>query len=269
MPIYPVEMMDYNKIKNLGFSQYEITCYLTLAARHPLNGSQLSRISGIARSRVYDVLRNLLRKGYVLDAGKGQYVPLPPEELYRRLQREFDSNLAALKQQLEGTNQESAYEYIWMIRGYNQVIAKARQMIAEARKEIYARLFPESAQELHNDLKAAEARGVGIRFISMGPVQMNFDIQIMHPDRKDLVQTIGGRSFDIIADNSEALVGIFEKDLENHSPVNWTRYRWFVIANRDSLRHDFYHYFLEKVYERGESLDKHEQEIYAFIKADD
>jgi HTH-type transcriptional regulator, sugar sensing transcriptional regulator len=262
-------MMNYETFKNLGFSQYEITCYLTLAAQHPLNGSQLSRISGIARSRVYDVLRNLLHKGYVLDAGKGQYVPLPPEELYRRLQREFDANLETLKKQLEGTDQESAYEYIWMIRGYNQVMAKAREMIAQAEKEIYVRLFPESAQELREDLEAAQARGVGIRFISMGPVQTNFNIQIMHPNSKDLIQTIGGRSFDIISDKSEALVGIFEKDQENHSPINWTRNRWFVIANRDSLRHDFYHYLLEKVYERGESLNKHEQDLYAFIKADD
>lgn len=261
-------MTDYDKLKNLGFSQYEITCYLTLAATHPLNGSQLSRISGIARSRVYDVLRNLSRKGFVLDAGNGQYVPLPPEELYRRLELEFDSNLDALKQELEGTNQEAAYEYIWVIRGYDQVIAKASQMIADARQEIYARLFPESAHELRDDLKAAERRGVGIRFIAMGPMQLDFDIQVLHPDNHHLIDTIGGRSFDIITDKSEALVGIFEKDQENHSPINWTRNRWFVIANRDSLRHDFYHYFLEKVYERGEQLDEREQKIYAFIKED-
>jgi sugar-specific transcriptional regulator TrmB len=261
-------MTDYDKLKNLGFSQYEITCYLTLAANHPLNGSQLSRFSGIARSRVYDVLRSLSRKGYVLEAGHGQYVPLPAEELYRRLQRQFDSNLQALKQQMENNSQQAAYEYIWMIRGYNQVIAKARQIIADAKDEIYARLFPESTDKLLADLKAAESRGVGIRFISMGPLTTRFDIQVRHPDSRDLISTIGGRSFDIIADKKEALVGIFEKGQENHSPINWTRNRWFVIANRDSLRHDFYHFFLEKVYERGQPLDEHEKKVYDFIKAD-
>ena len=261
-------MTDYDKLKNLGFSQYEITCYLTLAANHPANGSQLSRISGMARSRVYDVLRNMVRKGYVLQVGDGQYVPLPPEELYRRLQHEFDTSLETLKRQLNGTSPDAAYEFIWMIRGYENVIAKARQMIANAQKELYVRLFPETGQLLAPDLKRAQARGVGIRYISMGPLPVIFKVQVIHPASQSLVDTIGGRSFDIIADKSEALVGIFEKGQEDASPINWTRNRWFVIANRDSLRHDFYHYFLDKVHERGEMLSDQEKQIYAFIKAD-
>lgn len=260
--------MDYDKLKSLGFSQYEISCYLALAAHHPLNGSQLSRISGIARSRVYDVLRNMTRRGLVLEAGDGKYVPLPPEELLKRLQHEFATNLEALKQQLAGATHNAAYEYIWLIRGYDPVIAKAREMIAHARQEIYVRLFPESAQLLDGDLKAAEGRGVGIRYIAMASMPLHFDIQVLHPDSEDLIHTIGGRSFDIIVDKREALVGIFEQGKEEHSPINWTRNRWFVIANRDSLRHDFYHYFLEKVYARQETLSEHEQRIYAFIKKD-
>lgn len=43
----------------LGLSQYEITAYLSLVGRHPVNGSQLSRFSGIPRARIYDVLRSL------------------------------------------------------------------------------------------------------------------------------------------------------------------------------------------------------------------
>ena len=261
-------MTDYEKFKGLGFSQYEITCYLTLAANHPANGSQISRISGMARSRVYDVPRNMVRKGFVLEVGEGLYVPLPPEELYKRLQREFDDGLEQLRSELNGIGAETAYEFIWMIRGYEQVIAKAKEMIAAARNELYVRLFPTSADRLGGALKAAQARGVAIRFIAMGPVDLGFDIQVTHPESERLMETIGGRSFDIIADKSEALVGIFEKGQEDKAPINWTRNRWFVIANRDSLRHDFYHYFLDKIVESGDMLDQRERHIYEFIKTD-
>ncbi len=261
-------MTDHERLKNLGFSQYEISCYLALAEHHPINGSQLSRISGVARSRVYDVLRNLVRKGFVLDVGDGNFVPLPPEELYKRLRSEFDQNLEAFKQHLEGTSPRAAYEYIWVLRGYTNVIAKAREMIAAARNELYVRLFPESGRLLGPDLTAARQRGVEIRYISMGPSPVAFDIQVTHPDSPGLLATIGGRSFDVIADKAEALVGIFEIGQEDASPINWTRNRWFVIANRDSLRHDFYHYFLEKIHDRGEPLSESEERIYAFIKGD-
>lgn len=261
-------MVDYDKFKSLGFSQYEITCYLTLAAQHPINGSQLSSISGMARSRVYDVLRNMVRKGLVMEIGDGLYVPLPADELYQRLQNRFDDGLTALKEQLSGTAANAAYEFIWMIRGYQQVINKAREMIANAVDELYVRLFPDSGRLLEPDLKQAERRGVGIRYIAMGEMGAGFEIQVAHPDPDHLLDNIGGRSFDIIADKSEALVGIFEKDQENSSPINWTRNRWFVIANRDSLRHDFYHYFLDKIIERGRPLSDRERHIYEFIKAD-
>ncbi len=261
-------MTDYEKLKTLGFSQYEISCYLTLAAQHPINGSQISRISGMARSRVYDVLRNMVRKGLVLEVGDGLYVPLPPEELYQRLQREFDDGLEQLKEQLNGTSAEAAYEFIWTIRGYDQVIAKAREMIEAARSELYVRLFPESGRHLRKALREAHSRGVGIRYIAMGDMPPTFEIQVCHPETDRLKDTIGGRSFDIIADKSEALVGIFEQGQEDVSPINWTRNRLFVIANRDSLRHDFYHYFLDKIVERGRALNEEDQRIYAFIKAD-
>lgn len=261
-------MTDHDKLMQLGFSQYEINCYLTLAARHPMNGSQLSRMSGMARSRVYDVLRNMVRKGYVMAVGDGNYVPLPPEELYRRLKHQFKEGMAALKSQLNGTSADASYEFIWMIRGYERVIAKAQEMISRAEQEIYVRLFPDAADRLIPDLKSAQARGAGVRFISMGPVPDVFEIQVSHPDTHQLVETIGGRSFDIITDKTEALVGIFETHQTDDSPINWTRNRWFVVANRDSLRHDFYHCFLEKILDRNVPLTRRQHEIYDFIKAD-
>lgn len=262
-------MNDISNLKYLGLSQYEISCYLALVNQHPSNGSQLSRNSGIARSRIYDVLRNLTQKGLVMEVESGMYVPLPPEELLKRLQRQFDENLAELKQQLESVSQKTAVEYIWTIRGYEHVMAKAKEMIRSARKELYVRLFPEAGAILDPYLKAAEKRGVGIRYIAMGDMPMSFEIQVVHPDSGHLKQSIGGRSFDVIADRQEALVGIFETGKEHDAPINWTKNRWFITANRDSLRHDFYHYFLVKIHDRKLSLDKREERIYAFIKSDD
>ncbi len=261
-------MTDHDKLKQLGFSQYEISCYLTLVAHHPINGSRLSRMSGMARSRVYDVLRNMVRKGYVMDIGDGNYGPLPPEELYKRLQHQFDEGLAALKSKLNGASADASYEFIWMIRGYERVIAKAKEMIGKAEQEIYVRLFPDSADRLIPDLKAAQSRGVGVRLIAMGPLPDMFDIQVAHPTTARLRETIGGQSFDIITDKSEALVGIFETDRVDNSPINWTRNRSFVVANRDSLQHDFYHCFLEKIVDRNEPMTEREKTIYAFIKSD-
>jgi len=119
-------MDTYLNFKKLGFSQYEAACYMTLVKNHPVNGSQLSKLSGIARSRIYDVLRSLNSKGYVLEVDSGKYVPLPPDELVRRLQRNFNNNIDGFEDQIAKVSQENELEYVWNIMGYDNVMEKAR-----------------------------------------------------------------------------------------------------------------------------------------------
>jgi sugar-specific transcriptional regulator TrmB len=263
-------MNDYGKLKDLGFSHYEISCYIALMSKYPANGSQISRASGIARSRIYDVLRNLTEKGMVMEAGNGMFVPLPPDELIKRLKNRFVTGIKELKTQLEFISQETSYEFIWSIKGYDRVIAKAREMIAAADKEIYARLYPKAFHALEIDLKKAEQRGVGIRYVAMGKsIPLIFEIQVSHPGAEQRVQKMGGQSFDLICDAKEALVGMFETGKEKISPVNWTKNRWLIITNRDRLRHDFYRCFLEKIHDRGLPLSHREEKIYTLIKSEE
>jgi len=262
-------MLESYKMTEFGFSQYETSCYMALVAHHPANGSQISKLSGIARSRIYDVLNTLSRKGLVFEIEQGKYVPLPPEELTKRLKAQFETNLHSFKKELESVKAVTEYEYIMTLKGHDEVMQKAIEIIDHAEKELYIRLFPPCAKKLAPQIDKAAARGVGIRYICMGAMRHNFEIQIDHPDSQQLIQKIGGESVDIIADKAEALIGMFELGKENLSPFIWTRNKWFVIGNRDSLRHDFYHYFLNKIYDCNESLSTAEQQIYEFIKADE
>lgn len=262
-------MVEISKLTEFGFSGYEATCYLTLVASHPSNGSQLSKLSGIARSRIYDVLRSLTRKGMVFEVEQGLYVPLPFEELKKRLRSQFEFNLSVLGEELERISQDKTYEYIFTLRGYDAVLAKASEIIESAKSELYVRLFPNTGLKLEPLLRNAAARGVGIRYIAMEECPITYDFQIVHPASQGLFEKLGGESIDIVADKSEALVGIFETGREDLSPIMWTRNAWFIIGNRDSLRHDFYHYFLNRVYDQRQELTEREKQIYAFIKADD
>ena len=261
-------MDEYSNLKDLGFSQYEATCYMTLVGNHPVNGSQLSKISGIARSRIYDVLRNLISKGYVIEVNSGQYAPLPSDEVIRRLKRNFNSNIKVFEEKIAAASQKNDFEFVWTITGYENVMEKAIEMIKNAETEIYVRLFPKAYKHLDQYLIQADKRGVNIRYIAMGKTAKKFDIQVIHPDHEHLQQTIGGMSIEVITDKSEALVGIFETDKEDSSAINWTRNQWFIVANRDSLRHDFYHCFLEKILDRHQDPTTDEKRIYKIIKED-
>jgi sugar-specific transcriptional regulator TrmB len=255
-------------LRDFAFSKYESSCYLALLTRHPANGSQLSKLSGIARSRIYDVLRGLAKKKVIFEIEKGMYVPLPFEELKKRLRNQFESNIMLLEEQLDAMVGPSNFEYLFTLNGVEEVMSKAADIIDSAGQELYLRLFPDTWERLRRHVDRAVQRGVGIRYISMGPMDIVYEIQVFHPDYHQIKDKLGGESIDIIADKTEALAGIFQKGKIDHSPFIWSRNHWFVTAKRDSLRHDFYHYFLDKLYEQGQSLSTRDKQIYAFIKAD-
>ena len=256
----------HDQLKELGFSRYEIACYLALVSQHPANGSQISRLAGVARSKVYDVLRSMAERGLVGEVGDGYYVPLPPEELIKRLKLQFESNLSLLREQLRRSAKQADHEHLWNIRGYDNIMIQARSIIAGAKKEIYIRPFPEEGKLLEADLRRALVRGVAIRYISMGPPPVEFEVQIVHPDSDRVKQHLGGRAFDLVVDQQEAITGLLDSVADDETACFWTKNSWFITTSRDSLLHDFYHYFFHKLYELGQPLSPAEVEICRIIK---
>lgn len=253
---------------NIGLSDYAITAYLSLVTHHPVNGSQLSRSSGIPRARIYDVLRNLKDRGFVAEPSEGMYVPLPPAELLSQMRKNHEADLGKLKALIDESHAPAQPDFIWTLSGYEMVISKAREMVAAAKREIYVRLFPREAERLVPALVAAQKGGVSVKCIFMRPYPDTFDLQVTHPESGDLEAIIGGRSFDLVVDKAEFLGGILESGKEEQAKIHWGRNRWSVIAGRDSLRHDFFHYFLDKLHERNEPMSDTEKALYRIIRDD-
>ena len=256
------------KQKMLGLSESELSAYVALFRNNPVNGSQLSKTSGIPRSRIYDVLRGMKQKGMVMELADGKFVPLPPKEFVNRLRNRYESELEELEEMLQDTTDGATYDYFWTLYGYADVITKSKEMIATAKKDLYVLLFPEEARELDPYLKSAEERGVQVKYVSMGIPQTEFEYQVIHPNSADISNEQQGRVFDVVKDNEEILVGLFKKGQEDKSPINWARNHWFVMAIRESVRHDFFHCYLEKVVDQGLELTAEEKRVYEVIKQD-
>lgn len=264
-------MAKINTEINLGLSEYALTAYISLCANHPVNGSQLSRQSGIPRARIYDVIETLIAKGFVIESSKGMYTPIPSKELFRRLRQDFETQLSALKKRLRTARQEPEKDVIWTIKGYDAAMGKAREMIDNARQEIYVRMSPEESKHLDSKLMKAESRGVQVKYISMKPGPRKFKCQIIHPSPDLPEQDTGTRFFDIVVDKEEILCGMFSDVIDSNeedSVINWGQNKRFVLAGRDSLRHDFFHYFLHKIKNEKKELTRKEQRLYEFIQKD-
>jgi HTH-type transcriptional regulator, sugar sensing transcriptional regulator len=261
-------MVKLNTELKLGLSDYALNAYISLTTNHPVNGSQLSRQSGIPRARIYDVLETLIAKGFVIESSKSMYTPIPSEEFIRRLRQDFEAVFSSLEKKIKKAQQEPEKDVIWTIKGYIAAMGKAKEMIDKAKKEIYIRLSPKEGQHLDSRLLVAESRGVQVKYIAMTPASQTFKFQIIHPCPEPCEQDSSTRFFDIVVDKDEILCGMFIEGDDEGSVINWGQNKRFVLSGRDSLRHDFFHYFLHKIQNEKKPLTREEKILYEFIQKD-
>ncbi len=93
---YGVEMMIFdmkflNKLKAFNINSYEAKIWAALLTRGVSSAGELSDISNVPRSRAYDVLESLERKGFVvMKLGKPiRYIAIPPEEVMERVKKTY------------------------------------------------------------------------------------------------------------------------------------------------------------------------------------
>ena len=78
-----------NKLKDFGLNSYESKLWIALLSRGVSTAGELSDISNVPRSRAYDVLESLEKKGFIIvKVGKPiKYLAVPPSEVIERVKK--------------------------------------------------------------------------------------------------------------------------------------------------------------------------------------
>lgn len=83
-----------NELKNFGLNTYEAKIWCALLSRGVSTAGELSDIAAIPRSRSYDVLESLERKGFIITKlGKPfKYLAVSPSEVVERVKKNIREN---------------------------------------------------------------------------------------------------------------------------------------------------------------------------------
>ena len=78
-----------NKLKAFNLNSYETKIWTALLSRGIASAGELSDVSNVPRSRAYDVLESLEKKGFIMmKVGKPiKYIAVPPEEVIERVKK--------------------------------------------------------------------------------------------------------------------------------------------------------------------------------------
>lgn len=222
------------QLVKLGFTEYEAKVYVALQRCGETTGYQVAKESGVPRSTVYEVLDKLTARGAVVTQSLGdmvRYAPVPPDLVLDRMRHEFEDALDALA---EGFKQTAAMPalpgHAWSIEGRENVLARAREMIEQARKEIALAVGgDDDLDELIRWLQRARARKVALTVIAPVPYDTDSALPlIVHPQGKRLRHAVG-HGLTLVVDGREALIGETDRSQSaiwttNSYAVAWIRW---------------------------------------------
>ena len=82
------------QLRNFGLNSYEVKIWAALLSRGTSTAGELSDIANVPRSRSYDVLESLEKKGFVtMKMGKPiTYSAIPPKEVVERVKKNVETN---------------------------------------------------------------------------------------------------------------------------------------------------------------------------------
>ncbi len=266
-------IMDYqflimNDMKQLGFSEYECKAYLNLLENFPLTGYTLAKNSGIPRSRIYDVLDNLVSKQMVFAQEENKnrlYYPIEPDIFIQKTRTQFEGVFANIskfsKQIYQGKKQDSK---LVVIRGRQEIIDFLRVLIRKAKTRIAVSIWEEELIDLRSELSRAIARGVILRGIYFGS-DNSFEDLVSHRRMKRYVAEKKERFMSVIIDSTHAISGVVSR--KENSKVTWTRDEGFIEISEDYIAHDLVVNLYSKSlprddYERFEAFSDRVQKHY-------
>ncbi|HDJ66227.1 MAG TPA: TrmB family transcriptional regulator [Nitrososphaeria archaeon] len=162
-----------NSLKKLGLTEYEAKTYIALLEHGEADALEISRRSGVPRTRIYDILSKLESNGFIQGL-KGSrptiYIALPPSHTLKPLKdsivKDLEDALSDLEQ-LYLRNSSSQRCNVWLFRGL-RAYGTALRLIDEAKENVLVRVvyLPHDILEnLWSKLRKVKADGIDVYLI--------------------------------------------------------------------------------------------------------
>ena len=144
----------------LGLTQYEAKTYATLVGMGEATAREVNEISGVPRTRIYDVLRDLERKGFVefSDGSPTYYRAVDPDQVMKRLRDELVESIDRSVNELKGLRlQAHGSSPVWCIRSEWAIKNRMKDFLSKVEREIIVFcLSPDFLREYQADLLRIE-----------------------------------------------------------------------------------------------------------------
>jgi HTH-type transcriptional regulator, sugar sensing transcriptional regulator len=210
---------------DLGFSEIEALVYTFLVSSEPSTGYRISHAIGKPTANTYKAIAALEQRGAVLiDDGDNRLVrAVPPDELLAGLERRALQQREAARTALATLAQDDGDDRVYTLRDRDQVLERARVMLARAQSIVLGDVFPAPLAALADDLAAAAARGVRVVLKSYADAKIGGVEVVVATDGDRALAAWPGQQLSLVVDADEHLLAMFDFELAHVRQAVWSR----------------------------------------------
>ncbi|MGM7683917.1 TrmB family transcriptional regulator [Cytobacillus sp. Hm23] len=230
----------YNELQKLGFSKYECKAYISLLKKSPSTGYEISKLSGVPRSMIYEVIGKLLDKGavYKVPSDPVKYTPVPAKELITRFRSQFEQSFDYLEKNLMTLEGEREADVIWHIRSDELVIAEIVDLIGNAEEELWLSVWEPQTPMIQEAVDQRHEEGVKIFTILFGNQHLQLGSTYHHNYMPPEVvkERTGGHLTIAARDGEEVIIANFSEEtpawaVKSKDPA-------LILVATEYIRHD-------------------------------
>lgn len=233
-------------LEKIGLTEAEAKVYMTLLQNGSLSGYEASKLAGVQRSKIYNLLESMKEKGFILYTeyeNNNKYAAVPIKEIADRCKRETENTLDDLTERLSIYPQKTNLDYIWHIRNNENVFAKCREIIHNTEEELLVQIWTEDIPQVIGQLKLLEEKGIRMAVVVFSndkELEVPLKKYYRHGMAEDKKEEMGGRWVTMVSDRKQVVFGQILS--ESIAEVIWSESGPIISLAAECVRHDVYFY---------------------------
>jgi HTH-type transcriptional regulator, sugar sensing transcriptional regulator len=179
-------------LSELGLTEYEARCFVALTKLTTGTAKEISQVADIPRSRVYDTIERLERKGLVStqQSDPREYRAIEIETACNRIREDYDSRINSAEnalQQIEAPD-STEDEGVWSISNTGHVTDRITMFLDLAEESVHHLIVADEVltDEITAGLQEATDRGVEV-VIEVPSEEIRARVADAVPDANDIV----------------------------------------------------------------------------------
>lgn len=246
-------------LTDLGFSELEAAIYTHLLREGPSSAYAVARALGKPVANTYHATESLRQKSALALVEDGQTRlarAVDPAELVAGMQREYAERCTRTVRGLQALGRHEEDDRVYTLRSRAQVLARARQMLASARKCMVIDIFPAQLGELLPEIRAAAARGVAAAAMVYEPAEIRGVEVVVHARPQLSNELFPGGMLGLGIDGCEHLLALFGETPDELRQALWTQSAWLAVVQHNGLVCEILTQGLDQALEGRRSLDE-------------